>query len=113
MDGFISSTDVRLVKEAVSQLIIKQSPLTLKCLHESCKSSLKHKTIRQFSSMLKLKGQKLEFTDGSAEYRLVGWHEGTTMIYALDKHIDKENIAAKNALSKLSDALNDDEPIVV
>ena len=34
MDGFISSTDVRLVKEAVGQLIIKQSPLTLKCLHD-------------------------------------------------------------------------------
>ena len=113
MDGFISSTDVRLVKEAVSQLIVKQSPLALKCLHEACKSSLKHKTIRQFSSMLKLKGQKLEFTDGNAEYRLVGWHEGTQAIYALDKHIDKVNIAAKIALSKLGVPLNDDEPILV
>lgn len=113
MDGFISSTDVRLVKETVCHLMVKQKPISLKCLHESCESSLKHKTIRQFSSMLKLKGQKLVFTDGVAEYRLVGWHEGTTMIYALDKHLDKQNIPAKTALNGLGEPFNKDEPIVV
>ena len=110
--SFISSTDVRLVKETVGQLIIRQGPLTLKCLHENCVSALKHKTIRQYSSMLKLKGQKLIFTDGNDEYRLVGWHEGTTMIYALDKHIDVANISAKKALSDMGAPFNE-EPILV
>tara|TARA_B100000085_G_scaffold271633_1_gene285266 strand:- start:284 stop:619 length:336 start_codon:yes stop_codon:yes gene_type:complete len=110
--SFITATDVRLVKEAVQILINQQKPIALKCLHEDAPLALKHKTIRQFSSVLRVKGEKLVFTDGENEYRMVSWREGMVKIVSLDAFVPADCIIGNIKIRELKKPMNE-EPILV
>jgi len=112
MSGFITGTDVRLVKETVKWLLLREAPVALKSLHEDCPMALKHKTIRQFSSVLRVKGEKLEFTDGETIYRLVSWREGMVKIISLDCFVPADSIIGNIKIREISAPMND-EPILV
>ena len=112
MKGFITGTDVRLVKESVRRLLVYQQPIALKDLHENCPMALKHKTIRQFSSVLRVKGEKLVFTDGEKEYRLVSWRDGMVKIISLDVFVPDHSIIGNIKVQELNKPMNE-EPILV
>ena len=112
MKGFITGTDVRLVKESVRRLLAYQQPIALKDLHENCQMALKHKTIRQFSSVLRVKGEKLVFTDGEKEYRLVSWRDGMVKIISLDVFVPDHSIIGNIKVQELNTPMNE-EPILV
>lgn len=96
----MKATDMRLIKEAVRYLWSNSGPICLKDLHQSCQQGSKHKSIRQFASILRLKGEHLIYKIEDEELHLIGWREGPVKIYALSSQIDPSNIYANVKLAK-------------
>lgn len=105
-DGFTSKTDKRLIAEAIRFLDQegKAQGILLRDLHESCGQSSKHKTVRQFASILRLKGKRYEYhiKMKKENVRLVEWREGPYRFYALENQItDESPVAAILAKSRV------------
>ena len=96
----MKATDMRLIKEAVRHLWSEERPICLRDLHQSCQQGSKHKSIRQFASILRLKGEHLTYRIDDNEVHLIGWREGPVKIYALSSQIDPTNIFASVKLAK-------------
>ena len=91
--------------ETIKHLHDTKGQVNLKDLHDNCPQAKKHKTIRQYGSILRLKGEYIEYTVNGEQCFLVGWREGPEKIYALsdivEREPDGELIVAKRKIEKL------------
>jgi len=88
-DTMVKSLDKRLLVETVKCLYRAENTMNLKDLHDVCPQAKKHKTIRQYGSILRLKGEYIEYNIDGEKVYLVGWREGPEKIYALSNVVEE------------------------
>jgi hypothetical protein len=100
----VKSLDKRLLVETVKCLYKADNKMNLKDLHDVCPQAKKHKTIRQYGSILRLKGEFIEYDIDGMKVYLIGWREGPEKIYALSHVVEEtNNISIQRKLDKLKD----------
>jgi hypothetical protein len=72
-----------MLKEAFNVMRDRKEPINLQDLHENCSQGKAHKTIREYGSIIRLKGSAVIFKDGEEEIYMVNWKDGPNKMIAL------------------------------
>jgi len=86
MSKMITKTDIRMLKEAYFVLRDRSEPINLQDLHEYCAQGKAHKTIREYGSIIRLKGAVVSFVDGDDEIFIIDWKEGASKMIGLSSY---------------------------
>lgn len=86
MAKMITKTDIRMLKEAYMVLRNRKEPINLQDLHEYCAQGKAHKTIREYGSIIRLKGGVVSFVDGDNEIFIINWKEGASKMIGLSSY---------------------------